>query len=256
MRLSKFLKSSTVLGAIAVAAALVYYRGAPHGPKPHPLLAELDRLRTETQLLLDKTTRQISVVEPPCAKLRETEADLDSRCRDLAVSVEESRRAVEGQEQVLRDYATLVEKDQGAVLPDGKYISDEMVYRQFEFEKEKHRQLRQTLEMRSATRETIDRLRAAAKQRLDQSTKMLAELRGARDQLQQQSEHIKLLAQTFSAAGLSEQSLERDVIRLQREIAAIQDQLDVQFDELPETIVIEQLESIETSLVRKRKVVP
>jgi chromosome segregation ATPase len=149
---------------------------------------------------------------------------------------------VQHRERLLSEYAQLVEKDEGAVLPNGKYISVEAVCRQYAFEREQHSVLRQQHELLVSHREHTGRTRQTTQERLAKAASTLGELRQAYEQLQQQTTHIELLMQTFSAAGLPESTLAGDVKRLQREVAAIQDQLDVQFLELPETISVERLE--------------
>jgi chromosome segregation ATPase len=256
MKTPKFFKMVTVFGAIAVAATLVCFRGSSDQSGRHPLLEELGRLRVAMQRLLDRTTHQIEALDPACAKLRESEAELNSRCRVLVASDEELLQDLDDHEQVLRAYAKLVEANEGAVLPDGKYVSVETVYRQYAFEREKRRLLTETQSQRSAHRATVDQLRRATQQRLVTATKALNDLQRSREQLLQQQEHIELLVRTFSAAGLPERTVEHDVQRLQREIAAIQDQLDVQIIGLPDTIAIDPLELTENSFVHEGKVVP
>lgn len=250
MNTAKLFKTPIVVGVIAAAAAVVYYRGAPQRATQHPLLAELDRLRADTEQLLDKTTRQIGVLDPACAKLHETVAELDARCRELAASVDDSQRALNEHEQVLRQYSTLVEKQEGAVLADGKYIPVDIVYQQYAFEQQRHRILMDSKERQVTCRATFDRFRQTARQRLAKAVNALADLHQAREQLQKQTEQAELLVQTFSAAGLSESSLESDVKRLRREIATVQDLLDIQMVELPDTIAIEQLEPVDTLSLR------
>ena len=233
MNTAKLFKTAVVVGVIAAAAAVVYYRGAPQRATQHPLLAELDRLRADTGQLLHKTTRQIGVLDPVCAQLRDTVAELDARCRELAASVDDSQRALDEHERVLRRYSTLVEKQEGAVLPDGKYFPVDIVYRQYAFEQQRHRILTDSKQRHVTHRTALDRLRQAARQRLAKAIDTLADLHQAREQLQKQTQQIELLVQTSSAAGLSESSLESDVKRLQREIATIQDLLDIRTVELP-----------------------
>ena len=240
MKSSTFFKTMALVVTGAAAVFVYDCRGVPDRSARHPLLVELQHMRTETQELLQKTSRQIDAIDPACTRLRKTVNELDARCRELAAEVDRLQQELTDREVVLRKYATLVEKDEGALLSDGTYISVATVRRQFSYEKDKHRQLKQLHQRRSTRMHTLDRLRDTAQRRLIVASRKLAALRQSQEQLGQQATQIAFLEQTFTDAGLSERSLATDVRRLQREIAAIQDRLDALSIGLPEILAIEE----------------
>jgi len=246
----RVLKVIVVLAVIGALAAIAYKRGQPSRDVRHPVEAELRRLHADAARLHGDVCTGIESLDDAQIKFGNSVDRVDERVASAQRRVEEAQSALAQRQQALKTYSTLVAKDQGAMLPDGRYVSPDVVRRQYEFERDEVQSLRQKLAIFEQHRDNAERVRQGFQERYDQTHSTLAKLRAARNQLQEQLAHLDLMLQSFAGEGVAESMFEDDVRRLQSDITSIQDQMDVYLRELPEILALQRADSSEIDFSR------
>lgn len=263
--MTRTLKVFVVLGVIAIIGVVAYRRSSPsrqpakepirHSGKD-PLVAEIERLEADIERLLAELSSRTESIEAVAVKLGNAMTELDNRRSQTQVEIEAARRALDEQSELLGKYEGLAEKKQGAILPDGQYISADVVDRQCRYEFNKLKFKLAKLDILGEHLENIERIRRSTKQRHERAKTALAKLYQSAEQLCAERDQLALYCQSYLDHGGTRLLPSSDFVRLQIEIEGIQDYLDELFQEVPETINIEPLTPAETSLIPKRQVLP
>lgn len=239
------IKVFVVLGVIAVIGVVAYRRSAStrHPTKEpirhsgnDPLVAEIERLEADIERLLAELSSRIDSIEAVAVNLGNSMTEMDNRRSQTQVEIEAARIALDKQSELLGKYEGLAEKKQGAILPDGEYISADVVDRQCRYEFNKLKFKRAKLDILGEHLENIERIRRSTKQRYEKAETALAKMRQSAEQLRAERDQLALYRQSYSDHGGTRLLPNSDFVRLQIEVEEIQDYLDEYFREMPETI--------------------
>lgn len=235
----RVLKVIVVIAAIC-SAAVVISSGLRTKPNHHhPVAAELERLRADAERLEEVVRGRIESINAVQSTLRQTIDTFGERVAGVQSQIEQTQAEFAQRSQTVRRYLTLLEKNRGAVLPDGHYIAPDVVRRQYDFEQGQVDALRLELMLLQQQRDKVERVSYRCQRRYEAGISTLIELRAAQSQLQEQLAHMELMLRAFPDEGWGESTMASDVRRLQADIAAIQDHFDVYLHESSEIFVLD-----------------